>query len=411
MYVQRHGALFYIFVFWLLVLPFSRYDVGPYSIDNYLAPLLCLAAIFLPRMRDRSVSVARIKIIFLVIGLYAIYRLSWIISYINEPDLFWKYAWHSLRSGFYFTVPLLYIRDLRNFRTAKSALVIVTMVAAVSVFMAAVGIVQLEVERFDTSRLGDAWIPKSIGLFSSYGDVAMLYGFTAVILMSHGKGELWLGLGTRFGKLVVWGVLLLGLAGSQSRNMLLTTVIAVSVYWLHRIMQSGKGNKQLMVGGIVAASSLVGVGMLVVFANDIAEAISSLGGAEAYQTAETRLISFTHGLALILKEPVIGVSLDTYRQWGALVDGIHNMWLNILLKGGLFGFAAMVGLLWIAYRNGKPFASGPVYTSEPALIVSSVAAILTATQFYPGQGDVLWVMLSILISFSWVRREKDVVDC
>ena len=231
-YRQRHGLLFVLFVIWVLSLPFQRYSiVSTYSIDNVLAPLICMLAIFLPRLRDRSVVSQRIKWLVVIVALYVLQGLPHMLHYMGVPDQFWYEGWLLVRSGFYFLAPAMYVRDLRSFRIMKQLIVVITVIGALSAFLVSIGVLHLEVERFSESRIGESWLPKSVGLFSNYGDLSILYGFVVVLLISHGRDELGFGMGTRLGKLIIWCILLLGLVGSQSRNMLFGTLIAMAVYW------------------------------------------------------------------------------------------------------------------------------------------------------------------------------------
>ncbi len=405
---QRHGILFAIFVLWILSLPFYQYSVvATYSVDNLLAPFLCLMAIFLPGLRDQSVASRRLRVLVVMLGLYFLYGISRLIASAGDMSFFWSVGWTVLRSGFYLMVPALFIRDLWSFRTMKSLLIIVTAIGALSAFFASVGLLHLEVERFAESRIGLSWLPKAIGLFDSYGDMAMLYAFSSVVLISHGRNDLLFGIGTRLGKRLMWIVLLLGWGGSQSRNIFFVTIIGASTYWIYQKLQRSRSNVRFGLIGLVLAGAIVLTSALLTFGDYFVESVSSLGGKEAHATVDDRLMSYEQAWKLLVKEPVFGASAETQRLWGPLLEFLHNMWLNLLLKGGIFALASVAGLLWMAYRAGSRPGKEPLHQAEPALVVSTTASIFVGSQFYPGLTDVMWVLLGTLISFTWVRQQQE----
>jgi len=406
LYRQRHGILFVVFSIWVLSLPLHRFSVvATYSVDNLLAPTLCLLALLLPRLRDRAISAQRTKTLLVVMALYALHGVSQLLPIMGAPDVFWHEAWVALRNGFYFMAPVLYIRDLWSFRVMKRLLVAITVLGAVSVFLVAIGIIHLDVERFADNRFGVDWLPKSVGLFSNYGDLSILYGFVSVLLVSHGRGEIGYGMDSLAGKLLLWGILLLGLIGSQSRNMLFGTLIAMGVYWAWRKLQDTRGSQRFVLISIFFAAAIALPGLAAVFGNMLVSGVSSLGGAEAQHTAVGRLESYAQAIALIVKYP-FGVNYDQYQQWAGLIYHVHNMWLKLLLNGGILSAGAVLGLFWIAYRGGSRAGQPPLLAVEPALVVASAAAIFIAVEFYPGLSDMMWVMLGTLVSFNWVRRQR-----
>lgn len=407
---QRHGPAFALYAIWFLSLPFYRFSVvATYSLDNLLAPLVCLSAVFLPSVRDPSVRHQRSCAIGAILMLYLIYTTSGLLTVLDNSEAFWSRAWQSLRAGFYVLAPLLYIRDRWSWDVTKVLIMLCAMAAAISAFLASIGVIDLEVERYGVSRLEVDWLPKAIGLFSSYGDVAMLYGFTAVVLLSHKKGDLFLGLGSLWFRLVVALVLFMGLAGSQSRNIALSTVAAVGAYYVLDRFRRAKGGLRYAIAVYFLIAAMVAGALMVVFGGDVVEDVSGWGGESAYQTAQTRLFSYQKAIELIVAEPLFGVSQVTYKAWGGLVDGIHNMWLRILLQRGVIGFLAMMAMVVLAYRYSMRvmLSQNTSAHREAQLALAGLVAIVVAVEFYPGLSDVYRVMLSVALSSCWMLRGKD----
>jgi hypothetical protein len=404
---QRHGLVFILFAIWILSIPFQRYSlVKTYSVDNLLAPLLCLVALFLPRLRNPYVVSRRIKTMLVVVGLYGLFWMASLFPVFSLNPVLLQRSWLGLRDAFYLFPVLFFVRDRYSFRMLKSLLIIVTMMAAVSALLGSLGWIQLPVERYESSRIDIAWLPKAIGLLSNYGDVAMLYGFTAVLMVSHSREELAFGLSARGGKWLVWLSLLAGVLGSQSRNLVLTVLLALGAYRVFRALSNAQASTRIAVAGILIAIVISVTAVLGTFGGDIAEAMGHWGGTNAAETADWRLHTYGQALTLIGQNPFTGITSDMYGKWGYLAEVLHNMWLRVLLQGGVLRFFALVGLFWLAAKSGYiNLGAEGERAHNAALVLASLIAMLLATQFYPGESDIMWVMLGALVSFSWVSRD------
>lgn len=408
-YQQRHGIFFLFFVAFLLSLPFYRFSIyGSYSLDNLLAPIACVMAVFLPRLRDSAVRSVRMRMITTVVFLYLLYVVAGLVTVLDNSELFWTRSWQGLRDGFYVLAPLLYIRDRWSWDMTKVLIIFCALSAAVSVFLVSVGIIHLELERFEDSRVGVEWLPKSIGFFSSYGDVAMLYGFSVVVLLSHKSKELCCGFSRLWFRVLAAMVLFMGVAGTQSRNVVLSTLAAIATYYFLVRFRAVAANKRTLMIILAMIGVILMSGVLIIFGGDLATDVSEWGGKNAFQTAQTRLSSYQQAIDLFVAEPAFGVSQATYAIWGGLVDGIHNMWLRILLQRGILGFLAMAALVVVATRWGLLALStkSTLYDREAQLALAGLVAIVVAVEFYGGLSDTFRIMLSVALSSCWVVAAK-----
>ena len=395
---------FFLFV---LSLPFTRYSlVANYSLDNILALLLPVLAFFL-RPPVGAEALRGWIVCLLWSGVcYLIFATGWLLSYFNDPLLLKERLFALVKDLLYFSIPLLYLRSGYAFRQVKGVLILLTAIAALSALLASLGLIHLPADRFESSRIGVEWLPKAIGLFSNYGDVAMLYAVTGVLLISHQRSALPWGLGQPFVKLTIWLTLLLGLVGNQSRNVLVTTLAAMLVYLGLRALEREQRQKnRLLLLSAVVAGALVLLGLVVLFGQAMVDEVSQLGGAGAAGTARARLNSYQQAVQLIAREPWLGITLETYRSWGSLADGIHNMWLKIMLNGGFVSLMAMLALLWGAFRGLRK--SGLVASAEfhrdRAVIGSLFIALLLASQFYGAMTSVWWMLLGVVMSFGCLK--------
>ena len=110
-------------------------------------------------------------------------------------------------------------------------------------------------------------------------------------------------------------------------------------------------------------------------------------------------------MQLIAREPWLGITLDTYRNWGSLADGIHNMWLKIMLNGGFVSLMAMLALLWGAFRGLRKsgLVASPGFHRDRPVIGSLFVALLLASQFYGAMTSVWWMLLGVVMSFGCLK--------
>lgn len=402
-----------LFFLWVLSVPFSRYSlVGSYSLDNLLVLLLPLLALFLPAPAGANTLRGWIVCLIWSWICYLIFATGWTLHYFTAPELLKERLFGLIKDVFYFSVPLLYLRNRYAFKRMKGILILLAIMAALSAILASLGVIHLPADRFEASRIGVEWLPKAIGLFSSYGDVAMLYSVTAVLLISHDRAALPWGLGRPIIKLAIWSALLVGLIGNQSRNVLLTTLAAMAIYMAIRILEKEEHAKnRLLLVSFAVAGLLVLLGLVVVFGQDMVSEVSQLGGTGAAGTAKARLGSYQQAIGLIAREPWLGISLETYQTWGPLAEGIHNMWLKIMLNGGFLSLLAMLALLWRALRGvmGTNLGASAEFYRDRAMIAALLASLLLASQFYGGMTSVWWILLGVVISFGWLRWQYEAV--
>jgi len=407
---RGYGLLYIVFIGFILSLPFRNYPViSTYSLDNLLAPLCCVLAFLIPKVADRRIVAERRRVITMIAALYAIYTFSTVVSYFEDNELLRTQSWTMLKQSFYIFAPLLLIRDRWLFQATQPLIIGITVLAAISTILTSLGIVQLEVERFAESRVNLDWLPKSIGLFVGYGDMAILYSATVVILLSSVKGSLPLKLSSKVAKLGITLALLAGLAGAQSRNVLLTVIVTIGVYYLCGPLAIIRNNQTRMVYiTLIFAVSVVGITTFLVFFDFWAEAISKAGGHSAYQTAQGRLLSYEKAFTVIWQEPIFGVSIKSYKAHRDLIESLHNMWIYTTLKAGIIGCLAMLLILFSNFTAVVKNLPSSAHTVNTKLVIATVAAILVASEFYGGKAlsDIILIMLGYQASYRWIVKAE-----
>ncbi len=212
-----------LFLFWLLSFPLYLFDVlGSLSMDNLLTPLLLFLSP-LCLFGDRSESRSHLATILVVTGLLFA---SQTVRFMGDSEIFKQRSWELFKLYSYFLLPILYVRDYSFLKKVNLAMVVITLAGALSAFLVAAGALNLHITRFEDSRLGIAGIPKSIGFFTNYGDIAILFSYTLMLVLFTPRA-VWPSLfSSKMARFAILACLLLGLVGNQSRNVVLSLVLA-----------------------------------------------------------------------------------------------------------------------------------------------------------------------------------------
>lgn len=390
----------YLFYFWLASLPFSwviANYISAIAPDKMLAPLLIiLGALSTAGMRGDRVRVVT-RYCFLVVVFLLVKHISFIESGALYAELMWVDA---IKLG-YFIVPLLCIRSIEQFRTSAWIIVWVAVAGCVSVFLVSVGWLTLPAERFESSRLGLDLLQKAIGIFRSYGDLAQYLAFAVLwVVVAPGVNAK-----SSFLKLMRYivgfgGVL--GVLGAQSRNIVLSVLVALTALWLLRRIQrtSHQGGVGLVLG--FSGSFLVIAGLAGFFANDLINLLSGIGGDHARITANARLEQYTMAWNVISTSPLLGADAATYRYMAPYIEGIHNIWLRLAAHGGLLVVIMMLLLLAKVYFGIHRSALVPSKSECAVVAKGYFAALLVATMLYVGMGEMFWALLGVVTSLSCI---------
>ena len=140
-------------------------------------------------------------------------------------------------------------RCARRFTCA--VLIVVALVGCISAFLVSIGILQLPVERFSPSRIDLIDLPKSIGLFSAYGDMALLISYTMLLTISLPKEDYLFGFGSKKMRALVIFLIMLGLLGCQSRNIVLTLMTAIVCYKILKAIQKRSARSRAIAPGLL----------------------------------------------------------------------------------------------------------------------------------------------------------------
>lgn len=364
-----------------------------------LAPLLALlgglAMFRAPSVRMTQVSIYAALVVILLLVKH--------ISFFGTGSLYSSLLWDDLVKLGYFMVPILCIRSMDQFQKVGWVVCLIAVAGCLSAFLVSVGLLTLPLARFEASRLGVDELRKAIGLFPSYGDLAQYLSFAVLwVILAPGVKNKRNKLLRRMRYLVAIAVVL-GLLSTQSRNVLLSLIVAISVLWvLVRAERAGARSKEAIMLGLVAGGVVL-IGVLGVFAADIIGGLSGLGGEYARNTAEARLKQYAIAWEIISASPLFGADLDVYQKFGPYIEGIHNVWLRLAAHGGLLSVLVLLLLLGRIYYDTRKAARISVKAEHAKIVIGYLAALLVAVEFYVGMGEMFWALLGIAASLSCIE--------
>lgn len=388
-----------LFVVWILSLPFYNYSlIGTLSLDNLLAPVMVILWLLLVATGGVDFGPAYTKNVLVAGALAMFYFLVHVIKLITTQQAVWWLSYTLMIDTVYFILPVLYLANERMRQRTDDCIILITMVGCLSAFLASIGVLHLEVSRIAESRISIESLKKTIGLFGVYGDMALLISFTAMATLSQGVRLLFVRKHVLV-QLLIFAAILLGIIGSQSRNIVITLFVSVTMFFLvGRWVKRGprwtiKFYLLFFVGGIAM------VLVLVSFWDQVVSLLASWGGSkEAAGTVYDRLQQYRFGWNLIHNDILFGAPPGVVQKFEGNIIGIHNMWLKELVVGGLFSvmtiaFFVMRGMLHNQYCLRLNPADYPARVRFVMML-----AMIVSTQFNPSSTSVFWMLLGVSLA-------------
>jgi hypothetical protein len=389
-------------VIWILSFPLRNFSIfGGISVDNILVPVL--AVLWLGAYgygKERIRLPAFIPLLgAMAIGLALDSRMI-------QGGLggFGTSLWTAARSLGYFLLPLLLVSSVIRLRYTNASIIVIACAGAVSALLVSAGFLQLEYVRFEESRIGVAALPKATGVFTNFGDMAMLAGYTVVCLMMYRKHELPFGLSTVLGKLAVSACLFLGLVGTQSRNYLLSIFLSLGAYkYVQFLVSKPPTQRRNLLLGSLTGAIVVGA-FAIMFAGNIADGLSNIGGGRAANTAQARVSSYEQAADLLGSAIAWGID---YRSADdvALAEQVHNIWIGLMLRGGVINVSVIAGLILAIFSGALKVLAVNAQQKEALVIASFMSVVLLSTLFYPGRSLIFWFILGVCSTILVRRRD------
>lgn len=227
-------------------------------------------------------------------------------------------------------------------------------------------------------RMGSPWIhPNTLGgAMALVLPLAFCYGFTQIGWRRT--------LGVSVGVLGVAALLLSG-----SRGALLS--LGVVLVWMatRRVQYTGR----LLLCGVAFSALLVlsypPLQERIVAMFDISDASTSMRFSE-YASFPRAMASYPLGIGFKVEPPVPGTGLE----------GISNLWLNLIYKLGLPGMLLFVVATWSWWKETRPSGNRTRLTADNAIWLGTTAGLLAA--LFSGLFDHYFSFQPVLVGLFWL---------
>ncbi len=403
---------FILFSIWFLLLPFSRlsalyFSVADLAVDKIMAPFLVLIWLALFLGGGYTLGKKKLQLLILVFVFFAVRN----ISFFDNASLFSERVWRDAILFGYFALPILFIDNLKRVDIAGKMISVNAVIACLSAFLVALSIITLPYDRFAESRIGFEGIQKSIGLITSYGDVAQLAAFLLLFALFMPGKILPVGKNTqKLIMLIVLLVIIMGLIGNQSRSYLLSIVFAftTALFYSYR----SKVVNTSLIDAMALLSILVMLPFIMFMSGEIASSLASIGGKGAMGTASARLGQYELAFSLIREYPLLGIDAEYYLKNPYFAHGVHNFWLGQLTTGGIVSVMLLLVIVINIFRRCiNLFKSDNDNTLGYAkVLVGYLAAVFLSVLFYPADNSLFWALLgmctSIIYTLGNVKKES-----
>lgn len=406
-------ATFILFSIWFLMLPFSRlsalyFSVAGLAVDKIMAPVLVLIWFALFLGGKYSLDKKKFRLLILVFVFFVARN----ISFFDDAALFSERVWRDAILFGYFVLPVLFIDNLKRVDIAGRIISVNAIVACLSAFLVALSIITLPYDRFAESRIGFEGIQKSIGLITSYGDVAQLAAFFLLFgLFMPGKIFPMGKKSQMLIRLIVLLIIFMGLIGNQSRSYLLSIIFAFSAALFYSYRSRRAANTSL-IDAMALLSVVIILPFMIFMLGDIVSSLAGIGGKGAMGTASARLGQYELAYTLIREYPLFGIDAEYYLKNPNFAHGVHNFWLGQLTRGGVISVLLLLIIVISIFKQCvNLFKSDNDNTVGYAkVLVGYLAATFLSVLFYPADNSLFWALLGMCTSIIYALNIKTEVE-
>jgi len=394
------GLMGWLLVFWIASFPLKNYYLfTAFSIDNLLVPILfSFWLISIPFTGDKiRLQPFLLVMIILFIGSGLDHR-------VFQGGLgFQESIWGLGRDTGYFLIPILLISSLWRIRSANAAVMLTTAIGALSALLVSTGLLELEYVRFEESRIGIKALRKATGVFTNFGDLALLSAYTVACLRVYEGRDLPFFMSTKWMKGCVIIGLITGVVGTQSRNVLISILVAFFSFSFMKFLVKISNSRRNTIFLILLPAGSMLVALAVFFIQKISSGLSSIGGGRAANTAQARLDSYFQAFELIPDSIISGINYSNLAHV-ALAENLHNIWIGLLLRGGFINVFStlfiiiytLIGVLWLIRKNPS--------NKEVMIIGTFMPTLLVSTMFFPGGSLIYWFLLGLSMTIQLRRN-------
>lgn len=396
---KENRFLLSFFYLWILSIPFYQFNViGTLSADNILGPILFI--IWLISSGTGNASYIRKRHLITVLSIIFLYLFSTLVGLLAEGSF--KHIlillWQDVKLVLYLLLPLLCIQTKASFRVALRLLVVDGVIISVASFLQSFGLVDFSFSRsLGGDRLGIEGIVRSAGILTNYGDIAILLTISMLVMYCCWKEERKIIYSSKIIHYGIYSVLAVGILAAQSRNVVISIIVGYFSFYIF----SKLVNKQVNVPALLVTLLILAVPLLLI-ANlvlpSVYTALLGQGGVKA--SILDRVAQYEYALALITDNFLFGLSGDLLEQNFALISSLHNLWLGLALKGGVFAMLAFLLLFYIVITNALSLVMTSKYLRKEANLVAatSISMLVTSMFYVAHDAHIFWMMMGVTLS-------------
>lgn len=391
-----------LFFLWLALLPFG-YQLSAYTgftePDKLIAPALLLIGFF-SSIQSPLWRLNRL-IFFTVISAALIVIKN--LSFLGSSELFEKLMWDDMVKIGYFVIPILCIDSIATFRKSAWIVVFIAIVGCMSAFMVSIGLIRLPVGIPEEFRLGIQWLPKAKGLFLSTGNLVQYVTFaSAWAILAPGITQARQPR-VRAARWILAAAVVMGLLGTQSRNLALALLVGLAVLWSIRKVEPLSGERRALFAIGITAVVIPIIGIILAFPSEVIDVLAGLGGESARNAATSRLHQYAVAWEVIGNHPLLGADPETYRNLGPTLDHIHNTWLLLLAHGGMVSAIIFFLLMARSFLGVRKLSHAAEMTKEAAVVTAYFASMLVSIMFYVGMDKMFWALFGIATAITCIE--------
>jgi len=389
-----------LFLLWLVLLPFSTIThslTGVVAIDKLIAvPLLIIGCIRALHTKIRTKSM----LIYLIFC--ALYAFSSNIALIDDYSVFFQeFLQISINLG-YFMIPTLYIYNRDILVKVNTIMIFLAMIGCISAFLVAVGVVTLPYQRFEASRLGIEGLPKAIGVFPSYGNLAQILAYAMLLWLIDrtvkNQIDRLTNIKQNYGSILFISAIM-GLVGTQSRNVLFTCIITLAAGYIIKKCTIGSWRYIKGIPAILLASVMILGPTIFILGPSIFERIASLGGAGAETTALGRLSQYEVAITYYDKYPVFGVPSKELVRSNYSLDYVHSLWIGTLVRGGIVTLSVQVVWFLMVATGLRAHLRNKDTDCTFIVLAAFFVGVMNAVSFYPAMRTYMyWTIFGVVAS-------------
>jgi hypothetical protein len=389
----------WLLVVWIFSFPLRNISIfGNTSLDNLLVPVLIgLWAVGVVLKGDKirwNVFVPLLIIYLIGSGLdHRVFQ-----GGIEFRDALWSLC----RDAGYFLVPLLLINTLDRARYVNATIMYICAAGTVSALMVSLGILELEYVRMEESRIGIDMLPKATGVFTNFGDVALLASYSTVCLLAYKGNDLPFGFASKKVKVLLVMCIAMGVVGTQSRNLLVSIFIAFLSFKYMTFLARSAPAKRPMNFILTFTGLFIVIAFAAFFIQEISSLLSNMGGGRALNTAEARVGSYQRASEMLSEALLTGISYANPND-AALAERMHNIWIGLFLRGGLVNVLCNAFIIIYIMRGVFLLLKYDNENKEAIIVGSFISSMLISTMFFPGGSIIYWFMLGVCL-VTQVRR-------